>query len=125
MQHSKAPKRLVDISTADSNPQALTHLHVNHQLNKQFSSLSNPNTFSSQSSSIESEYKNLPNYEQIWYFEEDLTDEEFLQVMVEKFQAKKAKLSYKVFKNEFLPKHRKPTFKDYARFRKLENLMLE
>jgi hypothetical protein len=32
-------------------------------------------------------------------------------------------ISYKTFEKEFLPQHRKPTFAEYLRFRKLENLI--
>jgi hypothetical protein len=96
-------------------------------ISKKFSLLSKPNSsdsdLSSKKSSNEYKFAHLENYDDIWHFEVDLTDEEFLQVVLGRLQKLDSHISYKIFQNEFLPKHKKPSFKDYARFRKLEILL--
>jgi hypothetical protein len=64
-------------------------------------------------------------YEDYWHFEQGLSDEEFLLVVIERFEKLNSHISYNLFQAEFLPRHRKPTFSDYVRFRKLEKMMLD
>ena len=71
------------------------------------------------------DFRLLPNYEEIKHFEEPLTDEEFMIVIVDRLNNFECEVTYKAFKQEFLPRHRKPLFKDYARFRMLETVLLE
>lgn len=62
----------------------------------------------------------------ISHFDMDLTDEEFLNIVVSELKKLNMEnVTYKVFRKHFLPKHRKPTFSDYARFRKLEKVLLK
>lgn len=96
-------------------------------LNSQAELLETQTDESSDSSSLKlhnNEYSHLPNYYQdMWHFEEKLTDDEFLQIVIGRLQHMSSNLSYKRFEKEFLPQHRKPTFAEYLRFRKLENLI--
>jgi hypothetical protein len=60
------------------------------------------------------------------YFDEDLTDEEFLEVVIQKLkETGQSKITYKLFKQYFLPQHRKPNFNDYLRFRRLESRLTD
>lgn len=64
------------------------------------------------------------DYQNIWHFEEDLTDQEFMDVIVGRLRKVEGDITYKMFKKELLPSHRKPNFMDFARYRKLEKIML-
>lgn len=70
-------------------------------------------------------YTCLPNYEKIKHFEQDLSDEEFMDIVVNNLSKLRGDITYKQFRDQFLPKHRKPTFTDYTRLRRLEKIMLE
>lgn len=69
------------------------------------------------------DYTKLPNYHLIRHFEEPLTDEQFLEIIVERLNNMED-VTYKTIKEELLPKHRKPLFKDYLRFRLIETVLL-
>ncbi len=60
-----------------------------------------------------------------WYFDLDLNDEEVMDLVYDRLSDIKEPLTYKIFKAHLLPKHRKPTFSEYARLRKLEKIMLK
>jgi mannose-6-phosphate isomerase-like protein (cupin superfamily) len=61
--------------------------------------------------------------EDVWHFDQEMTDEQFLQVVVHKMEPLGLEIAYDVFQDFFLPKHRKPNFSDWCRFRRLENLI--
>ena len=84
-----------------------------------------PDTLDSENQTSTPDYTKLPNYESIRHFEEPMTDEEFLEIVVNRLNSLEIEVTYKVFKQEFLPKHRKPLFRDYARFRLLEKVLLD
>ena len=72
----------------------------------------------------QSSYSHLPNFEDIKHFESGLTDKEFMDVVVDRLRSIKEDITYKMFKNELLPNYKKPSFGEYARFRKLEIAIL-
>jgi hypothetical protein len=57
-------------------------------------------------------------------FDLRLSDNDFMSFVLDKMQKMDRDLSYKEFKSFFLPQHRKPYFKEWVRFRKLEKLIL-
>ena len=73
----------------------------------------------------ETQYNTLPNYEEIKHFEEDLTDREFMKIVVKQLKQEEGDINYQIFKSKFMPKHRKPNFEDYLRLRRLEKIMLD
>jgi len=89
------------------------------ELFKKFTSLTNSMEYEE-----ECDYKKMPNYQEIRHFEEEISDSEFMDIIIDRLQGEDDEVSYKKFKSEFLPKHRKPTFNDYLRFRRLETIML-
>lgn len=70
------------------------------------------------------DFTELPNYESIKHFEEPLSDEEFLKIIIERLN-QLDDVTYKILKDELLPKHRKPSFRDYLRFRIIETILLQ
>lgn len=73
----------------------------------------------------EIDYKAHPNYHKFKHFETDVNDDEFMEIVINRLSKVKGDLSYKIFKNQFLPQHRKPTFSDYNRLRRCEIIMLK
>ena len=69
-------------------------------------------------------YEHLPNYEEIKHFEVGATDDEFMDIVVNNLSKVNGDITYKIFRDQFLPRHRKPTFTDYSRLRRLEKIML-
>lgn len=69
-------------------------------------------------------FRHLPNFEDIKHFEQEYTDKEFLDIVVARLQKIEEEVTYKIFKGELLPSHRKPTFREYLRFRLLEKEIL-
>ena len=61
--------------------------------------------------------------EDVWHFDKPMSDEQFLQIVVQKMEPLGLEIAYDIFQDFFLPKHRKPSFSDWCRFRRLENLI--
>lgn len=107
-----------DISTFDSiHNIALKHLSVSdQQLEEEF-------TENEEEEPVN--YKNMPEYEKIRHFEEeDVTDDEFMDIVIDRLSHVDGDITYKMFRDQLLPTYRKPSFRDYTRFRRLEKIML-
>lgn len=76
-------------------------------------------------SGSEIDYTNYPNYHEFKHFETEIDDDSFIEIATDRLSKIKGDLNYKLFKKELLPQHRKPTFSDYLRFRRLEKIMLK
>lgn len=63
--------------------------------------------------------------DEIKHFETRLSDEEFMAVVAEQLEMVEGHISYTLFKKIVLPQHRKPTFTDFLRFRKIEQLLIK
>lgn len=82
---------------------------------------------SSDESEEDQEFHSLPFYEEIKHFEENIPESEFAKIILEslkRIQSSGQVLTYKVFADLVLPKHRKPRFRDLVRLRILEEKMI-
>lgn len=57
-------------------------------------------------------------------YDVEISDNEFLKVILGQLQKIEGDISYAMFRSKFLPKHRKANFTDYLRFRRLETKVL-
>lgn len=70
------------------------------------------------------DYSYLPNWDDIKHFEEETSDDSFMDIVVGQLSSIDGDITYKEFRKALLPQHRKPSFTDYARLRRLEKIML-
>jgi hypothetical protein len=62
---------------------------------------------------------------EVCHFDKGLEFDEFLKEVKSILKNMKCDITYNVFRKVCLPPHRKPTFSEYARFWKIEKLMVK
>lgn len=115
-------KRDIDLSTFDSIQNMEQKFNYISMMEQEFIELERSDSL--EESSSENDFTHLPNYEKIKHFEEDISEEEFMDIVINNLSKVEGDITYKMFREQFLPKHRKPSFADFARFRQLEKIML-